>query len=78
MIDDTRSQGGTTSTPSDLALPQQEYWYDLCDQYGIYLIDETNMETHGSWVANNIETPETAVPGSKPQWEGACVDCTTA
>ena len=54
--------------------PNQEYWYDLCDQYGIYLIDETNMETHGSWVANNIETPETAVPGSKPQWEGACVD----
>ena len=54
--------------------PNQEYWYDLCDQYGIYLIDETNMETHGSWVANNIETPETAVPGNKPQWEGACVD----
>ena len=54
--------------------PNQEYWYDLCDEYGIYLIDETNMETHGSWVANNIETPETAVPGSKPQWEGACVD----
>ena len=54
--------------------PNQEYWYDLCDQYGIYLIDETNMETHGSWVANNIETPETAVPGSKPEWEGACVD----
>ena len=54
--------------------PNQEYWYDLCDEYGIYLIDETNMETHGSWVANNIETPETAVPGSKPRWEGACVD----
>ena len=54
--------------------PNQEYWYDLCDEYGIYLIDETNMETHGSWVANNIETPETAVPGSKPQWEDACVD----
>ena len=54
--------------------PNQEYWYDLCDEYGIYLIDETNLETHGSWVANNIETPETAVPGSKPQWEGACVD----
>ena len=54
--------------------PNQEYWYDLCDEYGIYLIDETNLETHGSWVANNIETPETAVPGSKPQWEDACVD----
>ena len=54
--------------------PNQEYWYDLCDEYGLYLIDETNLETHGSWVANNVETPETAVPGSKPEWEGACVD----
>ena len=54
--------------------PNQEYWYDLCDEYGIYLIDETNLETHGSWVANNVETPEDAVPGSKPEWEGACVD----
>ena len=51
--------------------PNQEYWYDLCDEHGIYLIDETNTETHGSWVANNIEAPETAVPGSNPQWEGA-------
>ena len=29
--------------------PDQPYWYDLCDQYGIYLIDEANIETHGVW-----------------------------
>ena len=29
--------------------PNQTRWYELCDKYGIYLIDETNLETHGSW-----------------------------
>lgn len=29
--------------------PNQSRWYELCDEYGIYLIDETNLETHGSW-----------------------------
>jgi beta-galactosidase len=27
--------------------PDHPAWYDLCDEYGIYLIDETNLETHG-------------------------------
>jgi beta-galactosidase len=27
--------------------PNQPAWYDLCDQYGIYLIDEANVESHG-------------------------------
>ena len=55
--------------------PNQEYWYDLCDEYGLYLIDETNLETHGSWcLPGDVVTEETAVPGSKSEWEGACVD----
>ncbi len=55
--------------------PNQDYWYELCDEYGIYLIDETNLETHGSWcLPGDVLTEETAVPGSKSQWEGACVD----
>ena len=29
--------------------PNQSWWYDLCDEYGIYLIDEANLESHGSW-----------------------------
>lgn len=29
--------------------PDHPYWYDLCDEYGIYLIDEANIETHGVW-----------------------------
>ncbi len=29
--------------------PDDPRWYDLCDQYGLYLIDEANIETHGVW-----------------------------
>ncbi len=29
--------------------PDDPRWYDLCDQYGIYLIDEANVESHGLW-----------------------------
>ncbi|MGL1886792.1 MAG: DUF4981 domain-containing protein [Reichenbachiella sp.] len=27
--------------------PNDPYWYELCDQYGIYVVDEANIETHG-------------------------------
>lgn len=35
--------------------PNDERWYDLCDEWGIYLIDEANLETHGVWgkLSNN-------------------------
>ncbi len=29
--------------------PNQSYFYEVCDEYGIYVIDETNLETHGTW-----------------------------
>ena len=29
--------------------PDHSLIYDLCDEYGLYMIDETNLETHGSW-----------------------------
>lgn len=29
--------------------PQQERFYELCDEYGIYVIDEANVESHGMW-----------------------------
>lgn len=29
--------------------PDDPRWYDLCDEYGLYLVDETNLETHGVW-----------------------------
>ncbi len=45
--------------------PNNSFWYQLCDEYGIYLIDETNLETHG---ANKV------VPASDTRWLGAVLD----
>lgn len=55
--------------------PNHPAWYDLCDEYGIYLIDETNLETHGTWGCkqNGREEPGN-IPGSKPEWTGAVID----
>lgn len=52
--------------------PNNSYWYTLCDEYGIYLIDETNLETHGSWA--NMDGSKYAVPGSVPYWKDAVLD----
>jgi beta-galactosidase len=29
--------------------PNHPHWYDLCDRYGIYVVDEANIESHGIW-----------------------------
>ena len=54
--------------------PNDTYWYDLCDIYGIYLIDEVNMESHGSWTKMDVFDPEWNVPGSVPEWENLVID----
>ncbi|MFA7174294.1 MAG: glycoside hydrolase family 2 TIM barrel-domain containing protein [Kiritimatiellia bacterium] len=35
--------------------PNDPRWYDLCDEYGLYVIDEANLETHG--LAGNVRNP---------------------
>lgn len=52
--------------------PNQSEWYRLCDQYGIYVVDETNLETHGTWIYDKGQQGE-AIPGSDPDWRGAVV-----
>ena len=55
--------------------PNQSRWYELCDEYGIYLIDETNLETHGTWNdTSGAVTPDRAVPGSKMEWLNPVID----
>ncbi|WP_037287679.1 glycoside hydrolase family 2 TIM barrel-domain containing protein [Saccharibacillus sacchari] len=54
--------------------PNQNRWYDLCDEHGLYVIDETNMETHGSWEYGQTEEVERTVPGSKPHWRANVLD----
>jgi len=45
--------------------PNHPRWYELCDRYGIYLIDEANVEAHGL---------RDQLPKSDPQWTPACID----
>ena len=54
--------------------PNQSLWYELCDRYGIYLIDEANLESHGSWQKLGALEPSWNVPGSLPEWKEAVVD----
>lgn len=54
--------------------PNQTPWYHLCDRNGIYLMDETNLESHGSWQKLGKIEPSWNVPGSLPQWKGCVLD----
>ena len=55
--------------------PNDSRLYKLCDVYGLYLIDENNMETHGSWdVVIRGGDYEYAIPGDKPHWEAPLLD----
>ncbi len=53
--------------------PNQSEWYELCDEYGIYVIDETNLETHGTW-GDPLTRKFTAIPGNKKEWTEAVLD----
>ncbi len=54
--------------------PNQSLWYRLCDGYGIYLIDEVNLESHGSWQKLGQAEPSWNVPGNREEWKGAILD----
>jgi beta-galactosidase len=48
--------------------PNDPRFYALCDRYGIFVMDENNVETHGLSYQRRI------LPGDKPEWEPAVVD----
>ena len=58
--------------------PNRTEWYDLCDKNGIYMMDETNMETHGSWQKDALGgtgvEPSWNIPGSRPEWRDCVLD----
>lgn len=53
--------------------PNHPLWYELCDEYGLYVIDEVNLETHGTWRYGQKELEDT-VPGSKAEWTENVLD----
>ena len=60
----------TCHYPDDVAI------YDLCDQYGIYMIAECNMETHGTWDAyiRGVAEKSFILPGEHENWESMMLD----
>ncbi|UCF44429.1 MAG: DUF4981 domain-containing protein, partial [Planctomycetota bacterium] len=50
--------------------PDDPKWYDICDKYGLYLIDEANIESHG------IGYDPDRTLGNKPEWRTAHLDRT--
>lgn len=54
--------------------PDRKEWYGLCDEAGIYVMAETNLESHGSWQKMGDVEPSWNVPGSVPEWKEAVVD----
>lgn len=54
--------------------PDQIPWYELCDKAGIYLMAETNLESHGSFQKLGMAEPSCNVPGSVPEWKAVVLD----
>lgn len=50
--------------------PNRSEFYRLCDRYGLYVIDETNLETHGIWdaIIRGRESIDFALPGNRPEF----------
>lgn len=46
--------------------PDDPYFYDMCNKYGFYVMDECDLESHG--------VRRKGVPGSNPMWTGQAVD----
>ncbi|MEI8226131.1 MAG: glycoside hydrolase family 2 TIM barrel-domain containing protein, partial [Bacteroidota bacterium] len=45
--------------------PQQELWYEMCDKYGLYLVDEADIESHGIGYDKDVTIAD------KPEWAAA-------
>ncbi|MDE6622011.1 MAG: DUF4981 domain-containing protein [Lachnospiraceae bacterium] len=54
--------------------PNDSKLYELCDEYGLYLIDECNMETHGTWAVSGEQPDKIALPGDRKEWEPLLLD----
>lgn len=50
--------------------------YELCDEYGIYIMAECNMETHGTWDGNTEQSGDYSrvLPGDRPEWQDMLFD----
>ena len=56
--------------------PDASIIYDLCDEYGLYMIAENNLESHGSWdsAMHGLAPKDMIVPGDNMDWEPMMLD----
>lgn len=54
--------------------PNQNVFYDLCDELGLYVMDEANLETHGTWQSGFEEDPKNPLPGSLLEWRNPVLE----
>ena len=54
--------------------PNQNYFYDLCDQNGFYLVDEACLESHGSFATVEGYKYELGIPEDDPAWDTICIN----
>ncbi len=54
--------------------PQSPMWYDLCDQYGLYIVDEANIESHGLGYWHNSNFVKETNPSHVPAWKESILD----
>jgi beta-galactosidase len=71
MLEDIRlMKEANINTVRTCHYPADPYWYELCDEYGLYVIDEANIESHGMGY-----NPERTL-GNNPDWMKAHLDRT--
>lgn len=54
--------------------PDRTTWYYRCDEAGIYVMAEVNLESHGSWQKMGSVEPSWNVPGSVELWQDVVLD----
>ncbi len=56
--------------------PNNSFLYELCDAYGLYVVDEMNLESHGWWdrIRYGGASVDEAVPGDRPEWREVLLD----
>ena len=56
--------------------PDETMIYELCDEFGLYMIAENNMESHGSWDAPAVYAGDKSgiVPMDNPKWQAMMLD----
>ncbi|MDR2845598.1 MAG: DUF4981 domain-containing protein, partial [Puniceicoccales bacterium] len=70
LTDIIRFKQANINTVRTSHYPDQPYWYSLCDRYGIYVVDEANIESHGyGYGRGSLSHPS--------QWKAAHVQRTT-